>query len=194
MDRRHVNEMSGCHDHDLIVTCYSRYWSVMTSPHSLKAMSKPALYMPQSTYTRVYKETSFTSKLEFCHKWRISMRVNVFHFTRNTQILLAWHIVLKMPPTQLSTYNNTYDIHTHKQLTPTANSHSYDTRTKSETRHPLQRQEARAQQRERSFRRCQRNVWKWNRADDVFEHSYHFAFHIVVSLFKKSYNYCNNSL
>lgn len=72
-----------------------------------------------------------------------SLRVNVFHFTRNTQIILDWHIVSIMRPTQLRTYNNVYNIHTHTNnwllpLTHTAKAHvqeeKHDTHSKARRR------------------------------------------------------------
>jgi hypothetical protein len=195
MDRRHVHEMSRCHEHyyhllqtllkrrDKSITVYKQYQNqhyTCRSPHTHVSTRKRHL-LPSSRFVT-------NNELLF------SLLIKVFHFTRNTQILLDWHIVLKMPPTELRTYNEAY-INIHKHTTDSHRLHSYGTRTKTETRHPLQRQEARAQQRERSFRRCQRNIWKWNRVShrQCIRTPNHSTFQIVVSSFKKSYNNCKNS-
>ena len=55
-----------------------------------------------------------TSRFVTNNELLFSLRINVFHFIRNTQILLDWHIVLKMPPTQLRTYDKANDdVHKH---------------------------------------------------------------------------------
>lgn len=116
MDRPHVQEMSPCHEHYLIITCYIRYWSVVTSPSQFRSNVKTNIIRATvRVHTCLQRNVIYFQVLVLSQTTNCYFHCVLTFFTLHAihKYFLGWHIVLKMPPTQLRTYNKEYiGIHT----------------------------------------------------------------------------------